>query len=552
LRRLLILSAMLAVCFSFGCAAMPDEREAPFAFNYEGTKTDDKPVIVFFADGVRRDTFDKLLVEGRLPNMKKFFIDRGFVVQNAFTVMPTITHSVTTSMVTGFVPGRHGITGIHWFDRKTLIARDYGMIAQKNTLDGDYSRRTIFAAVPDGWTMAIFMQPHKGVTRWIENWMSAGPPYWFGWFCMVDRISMIRFSINARLARERGRFARLTFVHLIAPDAFGHQYGPDSKAYRDAIVHTDAQIGRLLKNLEAHDVLDKILLVFISDHGMVETRRKLNVQDLVKRKFDIAAAEKFLWEKDTNLGSRLAYYGKFNAVVVGSGGRYTDVHFRKPAPAGGFHDWLTRPSFDDLTNYPTRSGAKVNLVRKFAERPEVGHVLVRENASTVRLFSADGNALIEQNPEGGIRYKVCEGADPLGLCAHGPAKALMDARFHPKGRWAEAALGSAYPGVITQAVDFMRSPRSGDIVLFAGDGFGFAPDPAGNSGARPLGGHGGISAAEFAVPMIFAGPGMKGRKVDMANVVDLAPTLMDYWGFRGALGSDLDGASVFAETPKGN
>jgi len=532
-----------AVFLAAGCAAMPDNREEPFHFDYAGASTVDRPVVVFFADGVGRAVFNRMLAEGRLPNIKRYLVDRGVAVEHAFTVMPTITHSVTTSMVTGVVPGRHGILGIHWFDRRSLIARNYNSISQKNTLDGDYYQPTIFSEPRRGWTMAIFFQPHKGATRFVENWTSAGPPYFFGWYQFVDRISAIRFSIQARIARARGRMPRLTFVHMIAPDAVGHKFGPDSEQYARAIEHADAQIGRIVRNYEEAGLLDELLLIFLSDHGMVATPRQLCVQDVLDKEFDVSVARKFLWERGTTLEKRIGYYRRFNAVVIGSGGRCMYVHLRKPKGDEGFEGWLARPDLDELTRYPTRSGRRINLVEAFARLEGIGHVLARAGARAVRVTSAAGAGLIEQDPSGRIRYAVIAGEDPLGLTESSSGARLMDGRFHRRASWIRASLGTVCAGVLWQAVDFMSCPRCGDLALFAAPGFGFADDAGEETMARYFGGHGGISADEFLVPFVLAGAGLKGAQLDTASIVDLAPTLLDYWG---AVAAATDGVSVFA------
>jgi len=66
-------------------------------------------------------------------------------------------------------------------------------------------------------------------------------------------------------------------------DLMGHWYGPDSPQVRDAIVRTDAQLGRLMEGLSSRALLDRANLVVVSDHGMAPTtqRQTIFVDDYV-------------------------------------------------------------------------------------------------------------------------------------------------------------------------------------------------------------------------------------------------------------------------------
>jgi predicted AlkP superfamily pyrophosphatase or phosphodiesterase len=54
-------------------------------------------------------------------------------------------------------------------------------------------------------------------------------------------------------------------------DLMGHWYGPDSRQVREAIVQTDAQLGRLVEGLTARGLIARANLVVVSDHGMAAT-----------------------------------------------------------------------------------------------------------------------------------------------------------------------------------------------------------------------------------------------------------------------------------------
>jgi hypothetical protein len=529
-----------------GCAVLAPSNE-PLRFQFDkGTRVEGSPVLIFQFDGVRADVFDQMLAAGEIPNIRKYLVERGLRVKRAVTVMPTLTHAVNVAAITGIVPGRTGITGIHWFDREALVNRRYNAIQQKNMLDGDYSQPTLFSAHREGWTMSIFFQPHKGATRFVENRLSAGPPYFLRWYQLVDRLTAERFSIQADLTRLNGRFPVLTAAHFIGPDSMGHDKGLERPEYRAAIRNADTQLGRILKNYETAGILSKLTVVLFSDHGMVPIPRHVKVDKFLDKNLGIPTAKKFLWE-ETRLEDRLKYYNRCQAVVTGSGGCSMYIYLRRPSPPSGFESWFVRPDIEQLRNYPTGDGKRVDIIGYLTQRPEIAQVFARSAPDRVRVFSAKGVSEIESDPARGHRYAVLEGEDPLGCAPNEKVRPLLDGNFHPTQVWRLAALDTPCPGVIWQAVDFMKSPRVGDVAIFPAPGWGFVDDEANEYSEHNVGGHGGISAAESLVPMIIAGPGIPHGEIETASIIDIAPTILELWKMQGALREELQGRSILSQ-----
>jgi predicted AlkP superfamily pyrophosphatase or phosphodiesterase len=67
---------------------------------------------------------------------------------------------------------------------------------------------------------------------------------------------------------RRPTFLTLYFNEV---DAAGHNYGPNSSAVRTAVRRADGHLGRLLRGLERRHLTDKVNIVIVADHGMVET-----------------------------------------------------------------------------------------------------------------------------------------------------------------------------------------------------------------------------------------------------------------------------------------
>ena len=281
-RRHGVLLSLAALCalFLLGCDAIPDEREEPFAYDFgEPIRYErGRHAIVFFVDGVNHRTFNRLMDEGRLPNIKRYFVDHGVTVEHAVTCVPSVTYSVMTAFLTGLGPGHNGVPALEWVDRNDRTYRWYTGIEEKYTVNDDAAAPTLFEVLDDQFTVSILNQLTRGVTQYIENWHTVGPAYFFRLTGLMDRLSIIRFEEVNRLARLRRQYPRFIVTHLAGGDALGHWEGSTGEAYIDNIVHADAQIGRLLANMENEGVLENLVIVLVSDHGHSPTDRVRPIQ----------------------------------------------------------------------------------------------------------------------------------------------------------------------------------------------------------------------------------------------------------------------------------
>jgi arylsulfatase A-like enzyme len=551
-----------------GCGAWTDEREATFGFDFPPPAADESPsAVVFFVDGVNRDVFERLLEDRRLPMIRKHFVDRGLYARRCVSSVPSVTLACETSFVTGVFPGRHGVTGIKWFDRNRLIRRNYETIAQKNTLDGDYIAPTIYERLAGETTMSLFFQAHRGATKFAENWTSAGPPYFFGWYDLVDRLSLLRFHIAASVARQREAFPALTIAYMLWPDMEAYRSGVSTEAYERALVHTDAQIGRVLRDLEAAGRLETTIIVLATDHGMVDVAHHWPIEKAFRDDFRLDVATQHLWE-ETMFEDRLAHYGKHACVLAGSGDRYWAVSLRKPKQRPGGEDgdgpalenWLVRPSADDLRSYPTRDGGRIDLIRRLREQEAVDLVAWRAGPDRIHVTNRRGTAEIVSGAVGlrtdraegtssaagaetrrargrnkdTYAYRVVQGEDPLGYADALPPKMVLG-QPHDAAAWLEATVDTAYPDLVPQLMTYFDAPRSGDLAVFAATGW--------DLGEVHKAGHGGLRPGEMLTPLLMAGPGVPHeRREAPMRAVDVVPTLLDLLGK--PVPDDIDGRSI--------
>jgi len=517
-----------------GCYVPDAEGPADtFGVDFTGTNpAGSRGVIVFFVDGLNAAIFQEMLEAGELPAMKSHFLDRGLYAPRAVANVPSVTLANETSLVTGLLPGHHGITGINWFDRNRLLWRNYETIAQKNTLDGDYTAPTIYEHLPDRTTFSLFFQPHRGATKFVENWTSAGPPFFLKAYEYVDRLALYRFHVVADVARRRGRFPAVTIVYNLAADFRAYEFGVSSPRYRQAIRHTDRQIGRVLGDLSRAGVLKDLYLFLVSDHGLLDVARHLPLERFLRDEVHLDVAARRLWE-NTRFEDRLAYYRKHPAVVYGSGDRYIAICLRRPIrPAAtrphvsgepvGFHAWPVRPTPADLAGYPTGRGS-VDLPAVLVRQEAVDAVAFAAGSSRVRVRTKRGEVEFHQ-PDGrggAIRYRVISGDDPLGWRAAGGHKALAGQAMTAR-QWLAATAQTRYPDLPAQIVAYFRSHLAGDLAVFAAPGWDFR--------GENRAGHGGLAPGEMHVPLLLAGPGISPGRLGAVRTADVMPTVLRLLG----------------------
>lgn len=517
-----------------------------------------KGAIIFLVDGVNGRLMDEMLAKGELPAIKKYFVDRGLYTPAAIASAPSITLVNLTSIVTGRFPGHDGIIGNNWFDRNELIWRNYETIAQKNTLDNDYRAPNIYEQFPNDLTFSLFYQPHRGCTKWYEDWTSAGPAFFFQDYDYVDRLTLSRFSEAMAIARKYNRFPMVTTVYLLSTDFNAYEFGIEGPQYREAIIQADRKIGRLLGDIERAGYLNNLTIALVSDHGMMQVDKHLNLKNYLRQEIGLKV-ETNEWYENQPFEERLKDYDKYSTVLYGSGDRYWAICLRKPirdaaGKAVGFEPWIIRPTQGDLHNYPaiksghapnwllwvywTMIGAKsydIDLLDRLARIEAIDVIACRTCDNSVRVVRRDGEVEFSQpdGPGGMISYKVIKGGDPLGYTGKVPADALSCNPMTPR-QWLEATYHTDYPDLPAQLLAYFRDPKSGDIAAFAMPGWDFGgPNHAGHGGLRPL---------DMQPPMMIAGPGVPhGRIEGPVRTVDLMPTILQLLGKEPPAG--LDGKS---------
>jgi arylsulfatase A-like enzyme len=101
--------------------------------------------------------------------------------------------------------------------------------------------------------------------------------------------------------------------------------------------------------------------------------------------------------------------------------------------------------------------------------------------------------------------------------------AFVRGGWHDSREWLAATAGSAHPDFVPQVVEMFDSPRTGDLVVFAAEGWLLYPNEKA--------GHGSTVYRDMHLPMFFAGPDLPaGGEIPLARLVDYAPTVLGLLG----------------------
>jgi arylsulfatase A-like enzyme len=475
-------------------------------------------VVLITADGLAEPVMDELLAQGELPNIRRM-IDRGARIPGAVCGAPALTYPVLATILTGCQPGRHGILGNKWFDRYSVIHRDYSTTRTYRDVDDDVLVPTVYEHLGDAFTVSIQCPIRRGVTRTIDNWATSGIRWFVEQYEATDQLMPWRFDIIAETANRRGEWPELIHVYFPALDKVGHRWGCDSARYRQALTNVDRQIGLVTEAIELANMSDRTCIVLVADHSHIpiDPANRFDVVEWLESGAGLRVRTTPMTAR--GLVDRERQYADVDAIMLMNGDRVAQIHLRGP------ETWPEPPTAERLA--AVLAPARGRLV----EQPGIEAVAVRHPGAdgrvVVELMTRTGRATIERDGHGEMtryRYRETEGH---ALALEPPATALIgDAGgWYGARAWLAATADGRYPGVVSSLADMFASARAGDVVLFAAKGWDF--------GRKNLGGHGGLGAADTRVPMIFSGSMIDPTAdIHAAQLVDVTPTVLGLLGQR--------------------
>jgi len=258
--------------------------------------TDNPKVLLIYIDGLTYDVLKEMVFEGYLPNIKKFFFDKGTEFENTFTIFPASTFQSVASTLTGMYTDVTGIKYEMFFDREKEKVDHFFKPFGPNT-----SARLMR---PEFWGKLQGQRPepvnlmYDYVKNNNLNYKSTilpiqhdSPPTH-----IMQTISNTRYlgahTVHYNLDKINEAYALeyvvkkendFMFVWLPGPDVSGHTsarglWGPG----RRDLSTDDEIIGRLMEKLKKEGIFGQTYKILFSDHGHHGGR------DFINQNFDIS------------------------------------------------------------------------------------------------------------------------------------------------------------------------------------------------------------------------------------------------------------------------
>jgi hypothetical protein len=256
-------------------------------------------VVGFLFDGTNPNVLYDMAARGEAPNVARLIAMGTAFEHGAMAGLPTVTLANHTSILTGRLPGHHGILNNAWFDRATgeqIITNSSATWpwAMKTVTAGTES---IHSAVTRTWpdelsasvnepcdiaagysTFDFFRRGEVppipsdpvGLPHTTERFVRPSKDY--SWSSIVDHM-----GIEQACGIWSGHYRdvayplpRFMWVNFTLTDAAMHEGGPHSEIAAASIRDSDARLGEVLAAIEAAGAFDDTAFVLVADHGMEE------------------------------------------------------------------------------------------------------------------------------------------------------------------------------------------------------------------------------------------------------------------------------------------
>jgi arylsulfatase A-like enzyme len=227
-------------------------------------------VILISFDGTRPSAVEQLPVFRRIAA-------EGVWADRMIPAFPSNTFPNHATLVTGVAPDRHGIVNNSFVDP----------VRGRYDYDGD---PTWFEVEPL-WPLLASAGIPSASYFWVGSegtWRNGlGPKYWKRFDTTVGERAKVE-QILAWLdlpAAERPRFVSSWFH---GADGASHRFGPASAVTADQLARQADDLAALLDGLGARHLLDSTTVLVVSDHGMAETTRSVDLSAALAER-DVAA-----------------------------------------------------------------------------------------------------------------------------------------------------------------------------------------------------------------------------------------------------------------------
>jgi len=213
-------------------------------------------VILVSVDGLRWDFPEK----ASTPNLD-YLASTGVRADRLVPSFPTKTFPNHYTIVTGLYPGHHGILANNMYD--PVRHAFFGLDLRDAIRDSTWWRGEpiwVTAEKQGLKTAPIFWVGSEAAIEGVR------PTYWVPFDATWSNQKRVEKAL-ALLDLPPAERPKFVMVYFNSVDDACHDYGTLSNEVKTAIHEADQDIGLLLTGLRARDLLDKVDIIVVSDHG---------------------------------------------------------------------------------------------------------------------------------------------------------------------------------------------------------------------------------------------------------------------------------------------
>ena len=369
----------------------------------------DANVVIIYVDGLRPDVVVEMAQWGQMPNFRELFLDNGSWVRNSFSVLPSLTLTNFSSMITGDYSNRNGVKMQAYYDRKANVYVD-GLSVRYFTRFADELKargvKAIYDYFPDTFSStAMPYEPLRAnvlqlnLAEWLHRAVNAAN------YASNIRNKMDEVQTRYALDLASSPKVKVMLVWLPGNDVVSEQtpHGQFGGA-RPTIARMDGDLGQIVERLKIRHRFENTYFILVSDHGHA------GGHDIVNQRFDVKREVFHAYLQMNVVGAwyRFNYPGapksRLGAVADYDGA----VGIFIPLGSVDSGDLSTPNTYEQLAHYGLADGSQVNAVELFAEYSAMGRwplkdtskrpvdfAVAKVDADTVLLYKTmDRQALI--------------------------------------------------------------------------------------------------------------------------------------------------------------
>ncbi len=257
-------------------------------------------VIGFLFDGTNANVLYAMAAAGEAPNVARL-IEMGTAYEHGgIAALPTITLANHTSIITGRLPGHHGILNNAWWDREqgvqviTNSSATWAWAMERATPGIDSLHRAVHRAFPSSFTASVnepcdigadystfdffrrgevplLPDSPEGLPHSTERFVRPSKDY--GWGTVVDHMGVEQAVgiLDGHYRDQTYPLPHFMWVNFTLTDSAMHEGGPHSEMAAASVRDSDARLGEILAAVERAGIFDRCAFTLVADHGMEET-----------------------------------------------------------------------------------------------------------------------------------------------------------------------------------------------------------------------------------------------------------------------------------------